>query len=228
MNEETIFQDLLYLDILKPIINEQQNTLYFLTELKKDNDIEFFNVLVDMITVSNKTNKKALLVSFANKDNVYTRYLETRYHLKYNIDLTNYNDGIIDFAIKHTIEHPPKLISLNIHDRQINDLKCVIDSFIKNDIDKVFIRNLDITQDNLQLVEYLQQLAAENKLMLVVQFRACKNTEIIKQYNLKNIINIKQTYLKNLLVYYFENKNQERSQYYQLDYTRSTIKVIAP
>ncbi len=225
MKEETIFQDLLYLDILNPIIDKTQNTLYLFTELKQDNDIEFFNILVDMITFSNKTNKKALLISFANKDNVYARYLETRYHLQYNIDTTNHDDTI-DFAIRHTIEHPPKLISLNIHDRQINNLKCLIDSFIENDIDKVFIRNFDITQDNLKLLENLQQLAIENKLMLVVQFRASKNLELLNQYNLNNIINIKQTHLQDMLVYYFENENQEKSKYYQLDYTKSTIKAI--
>lgn len=226
MKEETIFQDLLYLDILNPIIDKAQNTLYFLTELKQDNDIEFFNILVDMITFSNNTSKKALLISFANKDNVYTRYLETRYHLQYNIDLTNYNNETIDFAIRHTIEHPPKLISLNIHDKQINNLKSVIDSFVENDIDKIFIRNFDITQGNLKLLENLQQLAIENKLMLVVQFRASKNLELLKQYKLNNIINIKQTHLQDLLVYYFENEKQEKSQYYKLDYTKSTIKVI--
>lgn len=226
MKEETIFQDLFDLDILNPIIDKTQNTLYLLTELKRDNDIEFFNILVDMITFSNKTNKKALLISFANKDNVYTRYLETRYHLQHKVDLTNYNDGNIDFAIKHSIENPPKLISLNIHDRQINNLKCVIDSFVENDIDKVFIRNFDITQDNLKLLENLQQLAIENKLMLVVQFRASKNLDLLKNHKLKNIINIKQTHLQDMLVYYFENEKQERSQYYQLDYAKSTIKVI--
>ena len=62
--------------------------------------------------------------------------------------------------------------------------------------------------------------------MLVVQFRASKNLELLKQYNLNNIINIKQTHLQDLLVYYFENEKQEKSQYYQLDYTKSTIKVI--
>lgn len=226
MDKETILQDFISLDILNPLINKTQNTLYLYTELLRNSDNEFFSILVDTIAFSNKSNKKALLISFANKDNVYTRYLETRYHLPQNIDITNSCDDMIDFAIRHSIEYPPKLISLNIHDKQINNLRCVIDSFIKNDIDKVFIRNFEITTSNLQFLVELQRLAIENKLMLVVQFRASKNNELLKEYSLNNVINIKQTKLNNKLVFYFENEKREKSQYYQLDFEKSKIKLI--
>lgn len=227
-DKNSIFQNMSHfktISLIEPVIDITKNILIFCTECGRDNDMEFWNILVDILSFGAHKEKDNLLISFNKNDNVYNMFLATRFNLPVDFDNQS-SDYKIEFAKRYLIEHPLKLVSINIYNKDFENLESVLQTFIDNNVENIFLKNIVITSQNIKIIEYLQQLAQQKKINLVVLFKIKENQDLSLLNNLKNLLFIKHKKIKNNKTYYFENIKKEKSQHYKIDLKTSSLKVI--
>lgn len=208
------------LEMLEPLIDKSQNTLYFCIEDNAEivaNDLEFWNVLVEYICRIEKQ-KQSLLINFGTKDNVFNKVLSTRFKCPYCLAGAELDERQNHFVCHYSQQFDFPLINLTFHDNQYTNLKAIINSFIENGVKSIFLRNVKLSDENVRFLEELQKLAEENKIVLVAHIKQnSKNLDSLK--SLKNLIYIKNKRDENSkkFVHYFENVNGEISKYYTRD-----------